>query len=156
LGSIVKGGIYLERLGTVDTVFLDKTGTVTFGTPEVLEIRPEHGFTEREILDAAATAEWRSEHPFGKAIVKAVQNALLVTAIDSFEYIPGRGVIARSNGVETVAGSRALQKERGVALPAPADVRGASEILIAKSDAYAKVKMTLLRVPVGVGRPHFR
>jgi P-type E1-E2 ATPase len=131
---MVKGGIYLERLGTVDTVFLDKTGTVTFGTPEVLEIRPEQGHTEREVLDAAAAAEWRSEHPFGKAIVKrAVQNSLLVTAIDSFEYIPGRGVIARSNGVEIVAGSRTLLKDRGVPLPYPADVRGASEILIAKS-----------------------
>jgi len=127
LGSIVKGGIYLERLGTVDTVFLDKTGTVTFGTPEVLDIRPEQGFTEREVLDAAATAEWRSEHPFGKAIVKrAVENSLLVAAIDSFEYIPGRGVIARSNGVETVAGSRALLKKRGVPLPAAAAVSGAS------------------------------
>ncbi|HVO64326.1 MAG TPA: cation-translocating P-type ATPase [Terriglobales bacterium] len=134
LGSIVKGGIHLEQLGTVDTVFLDKTGTVTFGTPEVLEIRPEQGFTEREVLDAAATAEWRSEHPFGKAIVKrAVQNSLLVTTIDSFEYIPGRGVIAKSSGVETVAGSRALLKERGLLLPAATDVRGASEILIAKS-----------------------
>jgi len=133
-GSIVKGGIYLERLGTVDMVFLDKTGTVTFGTPEVLEIRPQEGFTERGVLDAAATAEWRSEHPLAKAIVKrAVQNSLLVTAIDSFEYIPGRGVIAVANGIEIVAGSRTLLKERGVPVPYPLDVRGASEILIAKS-----------------------
>jgi len=133
-GSIVKGGIYLERLGTVDMVFLDKTGTVAFATPEVLEIRPQEGFTERGVLDAAATAEWRSEHPLAKAIVKrAVQNSLLVTAIDSFEYIPGRGVIAVANGIEIVAGSRTLLKERGVPVPYPLDVRGASEILIAKS-----------------------
>lgn len=71
LGSIIKGGIHLERLGTVDTVFLDKTGTVTFGTPEVLEIRPEEGFTERDVLDAAATAEMALGAPAGKSDCKA-------------------------------------------------------------------------------------
>lgn len=134
VGSIIKGGIHLERLGTVDTVFLDKTGTVTFGTPEVLEIRPEQGFSERDVLDAAAVAEWRSEHPLGKAIVKrAVQNSLLVGAVDSFEYIPGRGVIARSNGIETIAGSRTLLQEKEIAVPAVIDDRGASEIVVARA-----------------------
>jgi heavy metal translocating P-type ATPase len=134
MGSIIKGGIHLERLGVIDTVFLDKTGTVTFGTPEVLEIRPEQGFTERDVLDAAAIAEWRSEHPLGRAIVKrAAQNSLLLNTVDSFEYIPGRGVIVTSNGTETIAGSRALLKDRGIAVSAEPDVRGASETLVAKS-----------------------
>lgn len=62
-----------------------------------------------------------------------MQSSLLVKAVDSFEYIPGRGVIARSNGTETIAGSRALLKDKGIALAARPDVRGASEILVANS-----------------------
>ncbi|MGH7087321.1 MAG: heavy metal translocating P-type ATPase, partial [Stellaceae bacterium] len=69
LGAIIKGGVHLETLGRVDTVVLDKTGTLTFGRPEVQQISPVANTTADELLDAAATAELRSEHPLGKAIV---------------------------------------------------------------------------------------
>ena len=62
-GAIIKGGRYLEALWKVDTVAFDKTGTVTIGRPEILEIRPASGVTERAVLEAAAIAERRSEHP---------------------------------------------------------------------------------------------
>src|SRR5882757_985167 len=69
LGAIIKGGVHLETLGHVDTVVLDKTGTLTFGRPEVQQVVPAAGTSTDELLDAAATAELRSEHPLGKAIV---------------------------------------------------------------------------------------
>src|SRR5712671_4330038 len=69
LGAIIKGGVHLETLGHVDTVVLDKTGTLTFGRPEVQQVVPVAGTTGDRLLDAAATAELRSEHPLGKAIV---------------------------------------------------------------------------------------
>src|SRR6266404_4154895 len=67
LGAIVKGGLYLETLGRVNTVVLDKTGTLTFGRPEVQTIVPADGVSETEVLDAAAAVELRSEHPLGQA-----------------------------------------------------------------------------------------
>jgi Cd2+/Zn2+-exporting ATPase/Cu+-exporting ATPase len=69
-GAIVKGGIHLETLGKVDTVVLDKTGTLTLGRPEVTALMPAAGISETELLSAAATAELRSEHPLGKAVVE--------------------------------------------------------------------------------------
>ena len=69
LGAIIKGGLYLETLGRVNTVVLDKTGTLTFGRTEVRAVVPAAGVSEVEVLDAAASAEMRSEHPLGKAII---------------------------------------------------------------------------------------
>ena len=69
LGAIIKGGLYLETLGRVNTVVLDKTGTLTFGRMEVQSITPVAGLPEADVVEAAASAEMRSEHPLGKAIV---------------------------------------------------------------------------------------
>ncbi len=68
LGAIIKGGLYLETLGKVNTVVLDKTGTLTFGRTEVQRIVPAYGVSEIEVLESAAAAEMRSEHPLGRAI----------------------------------------------------------------------------------------
>ena len=65
LGAIIKGGLYLESLGRVDTIVLDKTGTLTFGRPEVQTIVPTEGVSPEAVLEAAASAEVRSEHPLG-------------------------------------------------------------------------------------------
>ena len=69
LGAIIKGGLYLESLGRVDTIVLDKTGTLTFGWPEVQTIVATDGVSPEAVLEAAASAEVRSEHPLGQAIV---------------------------------------------------------------------------------------
>src|ERR1035441_4211411 len=61
-GSIIKGGIYLEALGRLHTVFLDKTGTITFGLPSVAQVHPEPGISEQILLKHAASAEHGSEH----------------------------------------------------------------------------------------------
>jgi len=70
LGSIIKGGLYLESLATIDTILLDKTGTLTYGTPEVVDVHPVTGVSAASLLQAAVTAELRSEHPVAKAILK--------------------------------------------------------------------------------------
>ena len=115
-GAIIKGGRYLEALWAVDTVAFDKTGTITVGTPEVRDVRPVDGVTPQQLLEAAAIAERRSEHPLAAAIVQRA-DALGLSRIepDSFEYTPGRGVVARTEGETILAGNRALLLEHGFA-----------------------------------------
>ncbi len=115
IGAIIKGGIYLEALGQLDTVFLDKTGTLTLGHPVVSEIRNEPGITKRALLEAAASAERSSEHPLGRAIVRfAEQQNIQGIHPESFEYRIGQGVIASVQGEPIAVGSRALFEELGV------------------------------------------
>ena len=99
LGAIIKGGLYLETLGRVNTVVLDKTGTLTFGQPEVQAVVPRAGISEAEVLEAAASAEMRSEHPLGKAIVaRAIARQRSIREPDRFDYTPGLGITARVGG----------------------------------------------------------
>src|SRR5579863_10291614 len=106
-GAIVKGGLYLEALAEVDTVLLDKTGTLTFGTPQIRDVFSTDGFGEREILAAAAIAECKSEHPLAKAILaRASALAVAVAEPDHFAYTPGKGVTADYRGEEIVIGSQ--------------------------------------------------
>ncbi|MGH9559911.1 MAG: heavy metal translocating P-type ATPase, partial [Terracidiphilus sp.] len=89
-GSIIKGGIYLEALGQLDTVFLDKTGTLTFGVPLVTEIRTAAGISETALLEVAASAERSSEHPIGRAIVRfGEERKASVSEVDRFQYSIG-------------------------------------------------------------------
>ena len=114
-GAIIKGGRYLEALWKIDTVAFDKTGTVTVGRPEVREIRPSRGVTERAVVEAAAIAERRSEHPLATAITRSAGTFRLPPVEpESFEYTPGRGILARANGEEILVGSRAFVASRGV------------------------------------------
>src|SRR5215467_11011420 len=90
LGAIVKGGVHLETLGRVDTVVLDKTGTLTFGRPEVQRVLPTDGATPEDVLDAAASAELRSEHPLGQSIVLCARaRRRNLREPDRFAYTPG-------------------------------------------------------------------
>src|SRR6202140_1954561 len=118
LGAIVKGGVHLETLGRVDTVVLDKTGTLTFGRPEIQRIVSAGGVSEEKILDAAASAELRSEHPLGKAIVAYVRAlGSTIREPERFSYTPGRGITALVDGATVLVGNRALMEDRGVAVP---------------------------------------
>ena len=108
-GAIVKGGRYMEALGTVDTVVLDKTGTLTFGEPEVTGITLRPGLDSKTVLQMAAIAEAPSEHPLAKAILrKAAEMGLSIPGPERFEYSLGEGVRARWNGSEIAVGSRAF------------------------------------------------
>jgi len=114
-GAMVKGGLYLEELAAVDTVLLDKTGTLTFGTPQIREVVSENGFTPHEIIAAASIAECKSEHPLAKAIIaRAAEMAVRVTEPDEFSYTPGRGVRVTYGGEEILVGSRMLLMEHAV------------------------------------------
>jgi heavy metal translocating P-type ATPase len=115
-GAIIKGGLYLEKLADVDTILLDKTGTLTYGTPEVMEIRPAMGVTTESLLKAAAIAESQSEHPVAKAILsKASQLNIHFRTPDRFDYTPGRGIIAEIDGEEIAVGNWMHLQDEGLA-----------------------------------------
>src|SRR6201998_1028317 len=121
-GAIVKGGLYLEALAAVDTVLLDKTGTLTFGTPEIQEVTSANGFSERQIIAAASIAERKSEHPLAKAVMaRASELAVPSAHPEDFSYTPGRGVRVSYLGEEIVVGSLALLVEHGMTRGLPAD-----------------------------------
>ncbi len=133
LGAIIKGGLYLETLGRVDTVVLDKTGTLTFGRPEVQVVKPAKGVTAEVLIDAAAAAESRSEHPLGQAIVSyARAQGRDISDPERFDYTPGRGVAATVAGLQILVGNRHLLTDHGVVLPANADAEPVSEIFVAR------------------------
>lgn len=114
-GAIVKGGVHLETLSQADTVVLDKTGTLSYGVAEVLEIHPAAGISEEKLLAAAAIAESRSEHPVAKAILrKTAELNYARLEPEQFDYLPGKGVVAVRDGKEIVVGNRLFLKERGI------------------------------------------
>ncbi len=137
-GAIVKGGLYMETLGKVDTVVLDKTGTLTLGNPEVIAIDPAEGIAREGLLRVAASAERYSEHPLGRAILKAA-NREGVESVDpeGFSYTPGKGICCRVDGVETVVGTRWFLAEQGVSAAAPAtEPDYSTEILLAHGGVF--------------------
>lgn len=112
MGVLFKGGEHLEHTQSIDTVVLDKTGTVTKGEPALTDMITADGFVEQEVLQLVATAENQSEHPLAQAIVKGVREkgiALLET--NSFEALPGYGIKAVVNEQEVLAGTRKLMNE---------------------------------------------
>jgi heavy metal translocating P-type ATPase len=113
-GAIIKGGLYLEALAAVDTVLLDKTGTLTFGTPQIREVVSANGFEERQIIAAASIAERKSEHPLAKAVMaRTAELAITLVEPDEFSYTPGKGVSVKYQGEEILVGSRALLLAHG-------------------------------------------
>jgi heavy metal translocating P-type ATPase len=135
LGAIVKGGVHLETLGRVDMVVIDKTGTLTFGRPEVQRVVSVGGLNAEKILDAAASAELRSEHPLGKAIVAYVRAlGRPIREPERFDYTPGRGIMALVDGATVLVGNRALMQDRGIILASSLshDKEGASEVFVAR------------------------
>lgn len=138
-GSIIKGGIHLEALWGVDTVVLDKTGTLTFGNPEVIGIRPADGIDEEDILKTAAAAERSSEHAIGKAILKqAAARHLDLPNLEKFEYTPGKGIRCRLDGQEILVGSRVLFHENGISVPKDREegLTHSSDVLVARNQRY--------------------
>ena len=135
LGAIVKGGLYLETLGRVNTVVLDKTGTLTFGQPQVQKVLAMAGMNDVQVVAAAAAAEIRSEHPLGKAIVSYARSiGRSVVEPERFEYTPGRGVTAVVGGATIQVGNRALMADRGISVPGgvATGYDASSEVLVAK------------------------
>ncbi|MDH4162024.1 MAG: heavy metal translocating P-type ATPase [Nitrospirota bacterium] len=115
-GILFKNAESLERAQKIDTIVLDKTGTLTRGEPKVTDI-VHSGFDEREILSLAASAEKGSEHPLGEAIVRgAVERGISPDSADEFEALPGHGIRAMVRGKEIVLGNEKLFSDRGMDL----------------------------------------
>ena len=134
IGAIVKGGLYLEALGHVDTVVLDKTGTLTLGVPKVVAVIPVAGVTETDVLAVAGIAEKRSEHPLAQAILDKL--AMPPPEPEQFSYAPGLGIVCTSGGAKIVVGNRALLAEQCVAIESAAPAPQAlTEILVARDGA---------------------
>ena len=137
LGSIIKGGLYLESLATIDTILLDKTGTLTYGTPEVDNVRPVEGVSVASLIEAAVTAESRSEHPVAKAILKKASDLGIVSEEpERFDYAPGKGVVAARRGMDIIVGNRLFLEEHRIALPVGATSQTDSEIFVAREGQF--------------------
>jgi P-type Cu+ transporter len=114
-GILIKGGEALEGAHKLDTVVLDKTGTLTRGEPELAGVVAAGGIREREILRLVASAEKRSEHPLGEAIVRGARDlGLPLSEAEAFEAVSGGGIRARVEGRAVLVGSRRFLSESGV------------------------------------------
>jgi heavy metal translocating P-type ATPase len=133
-GAIVKGGVYIEVLGRVDTIVLDKTGTLTLGDPQIVAVHPADGATTAQLLEAAAIAELPSEHPLGKAVLaRARADGIKPPDPAHFSYTPGKGIVCSLGGEAIVVGNRTLLEREGVTLP---DVDVASTVLVARGGRF--------------------
>jgi len=113
-GVLVKGGRFLEVPAGLKVVALDKTGTLTEGSPSVVEVTPHDDHTEDQLLAAAAAVEQHSEHPLARAIVDhARERAVVIPAVEGVEVVPGKGAQGTVNGREYWLGSHRWLEERG-------------------------------------------
>jgi cation-transporting ATPase V/Cu+-exporting ATPase len=145
LGVVIKGGDVLERSGAIDTVVLDKTGTITKGELSLARAVPdanEGGTSELELLTLAASLEDHSEHPIGRAVVAGARaRGAEVLPVTGFRNHPGLGVEGEVDGRWVVVGRRALLVERGMVACAELD-----------DEARALAAKGLTLVWVGSGR----
>ncbi|MFT7827475.1 heavy metal translocating P-type ATPase [Priestia megaterium] len=118
-GILFKGGEHLEATHKIDTILLDKTGTVTNGTPELTDVRMAQGYEENELLQLVASAERLSEHPLAQALVAGIKNkGIEIQDPLSFEAIPGYGVKATVQERELLVGTRKLMNQHKVNIDA--------------------------------------
>ena len=141
LGILIRGGEALEAARRIDTIILDKTGTLTHGRPTVTGMAAEPGFDPGDLLALAAAVEAGSEHPVGRAVSDRARAAgLRVPAASAFEAIPGRGARATVEGRQVVIGTRSLLLELGLEPPAPgSDSAGATLLHLAVDSKPAGV-----------------
>jgi Cd2+/Zn2+-exporting ATPase/Cu+-exporting ATPase len=140
-GIIVKGGRYLEALARVDTLVMDKTGTLTIGRPEVTDVVRFDGGGEGELLALAASVERRSEHPLAAGTLRAAERrGLVLNEPKDFEVYPGEGVLASVHGDRVLCGTEKLMSRGQVEIPEAVLARvqalaaeGKSVVLVAMS-----------------------
>jgi Cu+-exporting ATPase len=115
-GILIKDAESLEKLHKIDTVVMDKTGTLTKGVPEVSEVIPSNKQSTSSVLSLLASLEQFSEHPLAKAIIKeATANDLTIKDISNFSIIPGKGVTGKVAGKEYWAGNKKLLESKSIA-----------------------------------------
>jgi Cd2+/Zn2+-exporting ATPase/Cu+-exporting ATPase len=118
-GAIVKGGAYIEEMSKIDTVVIDKTGTLTLGEPMVTDIVAFDGYTQQKVMQYAAVAERHSNHPLARAITgkAAGLGIMLPNSSSSSNYVPGKGMVSVYDGMENVVGNSVLMMEKNVQFP---------------------------------------
>jgi Cu+-exporting ATPase len=138
-GVLIKDADALERLARVDTLVVDKTGTLTEGRPAVTAIDPAPGWTEDAVLRFAAAVERGSEHPLAAAVVTAAeQRRIPIGPVDGFSSTAGKGVSGRVDGRQVDLGNLELMRTRGIE-PGP---------LAARADTWRQDGQTVLVVAV--------
>jgi Cu+-exporting ATPase len=145
-GVLIKNADALERMEKVDTLVVDKTGTLTEGRPSVVAIRTAPGFEENNILRLAASLERASEHPLAAAILRlAAERSLSLDKPETFDSPAGKGVMGRVDGQTLVIGNARIMTEAGIdtaALDAAAEVLrsdGATAVFVAIDGKAAAV-----------------
>lgn len=136
-GILIKSGEHLETAYKLNTIVLDKTGTITNGEPEVTDIISTGSLSPQEILRWAAIAEKNSEHPLAAAIYKhGLKSVGQVPDPEDFEAIPGKGIIATGEGRKILVGTRKLMQEQGIGL-------GDHETIITRLEDEGKTAMLM-------------
>jgi Cu+-exporting ATPase len=139
MGILIKGGAALEQAHKIDTVVLDKTGTVTQGKPAVVAVVPAGRFDESLLLRLAAATEIGSEHPLGAAIVRAArEQGLTIENATGFRATPGKGVSATVEEKQIVIGTRAFLAESGIETDA-LTARGAELASLGQTPMYVGI-----------------
>lgn len=114
-GVLIRDAEALERMERVDTLVLDKTGTLTEGRPKVVQVMPASGFNSDDVLQKLASVERASEHPLAMAIVNAAQDLKLVlSAVTDFDSPIGKGVVGTVGGQRVLSGSAKFMAENGI------------------------------------------
>ena len=122
-GILIKGGESLESAYQVDTIVLDKTGTITKGEPSLVDVVPAGGYGPEQVLHFAASAEKGSEHPLGEAVVRGAEaRKVPVSNATKFDALPGKGIVAEVDGrIVLVGNARLLEEEDVEVAPMKAD-----------------------------------
>lgn len=127
-GVIVKGGVYVQEMSKIDTVVIDKTGTLTLGDPVVADVIALNGHTKQEVLKFAATAEKLSNHPLARAITsKAGELGVPIGSTTSSNYVPGKGIVSWYEGQRIAVGNTLLMSDQNIPLSEEIDTALASE-----------------------------
>ena len=147
MGMLFKGGEHLENTQSIDTVVLDKTGTVTKGEPTLTDIIAADGFKEKDVLQIVGTAESQSEHPLAQAIVQGVKDKdIPLLEADEFKALPGYGIYAEINQQDIFVGTRRLMRKQNISITNETEATmetlehdGKTAMLIAIEDELAGV-----------------
>ncbi len=122
-GILIKSAEYLEQAHKINTVVLDKTGTITEGRPELTDIITANESSELELMVIAASMEKASEHPLADAITaKAVEKGIELKAVEEFSAIPGRGISAIIDGQRYIGGNLLFMQENGIDIDGMEDI----------------------------------
>ncbi len=142
-GVLIKGGVHLEKLGALDAIALDKTGTITRGQPEVTDVLPFDEAKAQELLQVAASVESRSKHPLARAILRKAEATGLgdLSRADELQSVTGRGVMAHLNGSIVRIGNLKLFEAE--------DTRAVPEELVIQVEALEQQGKTTMLVQAG-------